>query len=134
MTNLTEAAASFGDAASEVKDRAEDLVRAAGKKLQEARNETADGLHAAASSVRNTGHQSSKAIDNLANNAADKLDATASCVENYDPGDVLTGLRRVIRRYPARSLMVATAIGLFAGCAIRQFTHSCGKSPEGTSV
>jgi ElaB/YqjD/DUF883 family membrane-anchored ribosome-binding protein len=127
MTNLTEAAATIGDKASEVGERAEDLVRAAGKKLKEARNETVDGLQRAASSVRATGRQGSEAIDNLANSAADKLDATASYVENYDPRDVLTGLRRAIRRYPAGSLVIATTIGLFAGCAIRQFTHSCVK-------
>src|SRR4029079_9311019 len=126
MTNLKEAAASIGDKASEVRDQAEDLVRSAGEKLQEARNETAGGLQQAASSVRNTGRQGSEAIGNLANNAADKLDATALCVESYDPRDAITGLRRVISRYPARSLVIATTIGLFAGCAIRQFTHSCG--------
>jgi ElaB/YqjD/DUF883 family membrane-anchored ribosome-binding protein len=134
MTNLTDAAATIGDKASEVRDQAEDLVRSAGKKLQEARNETAGGLHAAASSVRATGRQGSEAIGNLANNAADKLDATASCVEDYDPRDAITGLRRVISRYPARSVVIATTIGIFAGCAIRQFTHSYGNSREARST
>ena len=134
MTNLTDAAASIGDKASEVRNQAEHLVRSAGKKLQEARNETAGGLHAAASSVRNTGRQGSEAIGNLANNAADKLDATALCVESYDPRDAITGLRRVISRHPARSVVIATAIGFFAGCAIRQFTHSSRNSREGRSM
>lgn len=124
MSNLTEAVETFGDRASEVGEKAEELVRDAGKKLKDARNETVSGLHAAASSVRSTGHQGAAAIDNLAKNAASKLDATASCVENYDP---LSGLRRFIHRHPGRSLVLATTIGFFAGCAVRQYTHSCGR-------
>ena len=115
MTNLMDAAATFGDKASEVGGKAEDLMRAAGKTLKDARNDTAGGLHAAASSVRTTGRQGSKAIDHLANSTADKLDATATYVEKYDP---LNGMRRTIRRYPGRSLLIAATIGLFAGCAL----------------
>ena len=127
MTNLTEDAATFGAKASEVGERAADLMRTAGQKLQEARNDTAGGLHAAAASVRNTGRQGSEAIDSLANGAADKLDATAAYVENYDPRNVLNGFRGMIRRRPVRALAVAATIGLFAGCVITQVSNLCMK-------
>ena len=114
MTNLTEDAATSGAKAAKVGERAAG-PDAAGQKLQEARNDTVGGLHPAAASVRNTGHQGSEAIESLANVAADKLDATAAYVDN--------GFRGVIRRRPVRALAVAATIGLFAGCVITQFAN-----------
>jgi hypothetical protein len=127
MSNFTETASLLGAKVSEAQARAEDLSRAAGKKLDEARNEAAGALHTAASSVRTTARQGCEAIDGFATNAADKLDATAAYVENHDLRGVLTGCRLLIRRYPTGSLMFATAIGFFTGSAIRRVTHSCAK-------
>lgn len=123
MTNLTETASLLGTKVSEAQARAEDLSRAAGKKLDEA----AGALHTAASSVRSTARQGCEAIDGFATDAADKLDATASYVEDHDLRGVLIGCRRFIRRYPTGSLMFATAIGFFTGSAVRRITHSCAK-------
>ncbi len=95
-----------------------------GAKVTATKDHAADALHAAASSVRATGRQGSAAIDNLATGAADKLDATASYVEDHD---VFTGVRQAVRRYPAGSLMIATALGFCAGSAIRRMTHSCAR-------
>src|SRR5229473_4084085 len=111
MMNLTETASLLGAKVSEAQARAEDVSRAAGKKLDEA----AGALHTAASSVRSTAREGCEAIDGLATNAADKLDATASYVQDHDLRGVLTGCRRLIRRYPTGSLIFATAIGCFAG-------------------
>jgi len=130
MTNLTETATQLGAKVSEAQARAEDLSRAAGKKLDEARMEAAGALHTAASSVRTTARQGCEVIDGLATSAADKLDATASYVEDHDLRGVLTGCRRLIRRYPTGSLMFATAIGFFAGSAVRRITHSCAKKTQ----
>ena len=93
----------------------EELGRAAGRKLDEARHETGGALHAAASSVRTTARRGSKAIDNLASSAADRLDATASYVKDHDLKGALTGLRKFSRRHPTRSLVAAAAIGFLAG-------------------
>jgi ElaB/YqjD/DUF883 family membrane-anchored ribosome-binding protein len=127
MTNLMETASQFGAKVSEAKEQAEDLGRTAAKKLDEVRNQTADALRTAASSVRTTGRQSSEIIDNCATNTADRLDATASYVEQHDLSGVASGCRQAVRRHPAGSLMVATAIGFLAGSAIRRMTHSCVK-------
>jgi len=129
MTNLTETASQLGAKVSEAQARAEDFRRAAGKKLDEARNETAGALHTAASSVRTTARQGCEVIDGVATNAADKLDATASYVENHDLRGLVAGCRQLIRRYPTGSLMAATAIGFFAGSAVRRITHSCARQP-----
>lgn len=127
MTNsktVTETASELG---TQARESIEELGRAAGRKLDEARGETGDALHAAASSVRATGRQGSEAIDNLATGAAGRLDATASYIEDHDLKSVATGLRRFSRQHLTGSLVAAAAIGFFAGSAIRRMTHSCAK-------
>lgn len=125
MTNLMETASQLGARVSEAKEQAEDLGRTAAKKLDEMRNQTADALRTAASSVRTTGRQSSETIDHCATSTAERLDATASYVEQHDLRGAANTLRQVVRRHPAGSLIVATAIGFFASSAIRRMTHSC---------
>jgi|SRR5271157_5268280 len=129
LRTLTEQASELG---KEAKESIEELGRSAGKRLDEARDETGDALHTAAASVRKTGRQGSEAIDNLATSAADRLDATASYVEDHDLRDVFTGLRRFARRHLAGSLVVAATIGFLAGSALSRVAHSCGREREGT--
>jgi ElaB/YqjD/DUF883 family membrane-anchored ribosome-binding protein len=131
LRTLTETAPELG---KETKESMEELGRSAGRKLDQARGETGEALHAAASSVRTTGRKGSEAIDNLATGAADRLDVTASYVEDHDLNDVVTGLRRFARRHLTGSLVAAAAVGLLAGSAICRATHSCacGKAPENT--
>jgi hypothetical protein len=86
--------------------------------------ETADALHAAASSVRATGRQGSEAIDHIAESAADRLDATASYVEDRDLRDVFTGLRRFCRRHVSGSMLVSVAFGFVAGSALTRAIYS----------
>jgi ABC-type transporter Mla subunit MlaD len=122
------------DAASEVgknaKESVEELGRTAGRKLDDARDQTAGALHAAASSVRSTGRQGSAAIDNLATGAADRLDDTASYVDNHELSDVVNGLRKFGRRHLTESLVCAAAIGFIAGAALNRAAHTCRKTPE----
>jgi hypothetical protein len=110
----------------------DELGRSAGKKLDEAREETGDALHSAASSVRATGRQGSDAIDNLATGAADRLDAAASYVEDHDLKGVFADLRRFGRRHLTGSLVAAAAIGFLAGSALRRATHSARRAHENT--
>lgn len=126
-TTITETASEFG---KEAKDSIEELGRSAGRKLDEAREETGGALHSAASSVRSAGRQGSAAIDNCSTRTADRLDATASYIEDHDLGDALTGLRRFAHRHPAGTLVAAVAVGFLAGSAICRATHSCGRSPQ----
>jgi ElaB/YqjD/DUF883 family membrane-anchored ribosome-binding protein len=129
LKTVTETASELGKEANE---SIEELVRSAGRRLDEARDETGSALHSAASSVRTTGRQGSKAIDNLATGAADRMDATASYIEDHDLRDAVTGLRRFGRRHLAGSLLVAATIGFLAGSALCRATHSRGRAPEDT--
>ena len=128
LKTMTESAAELG---KEARESIEELGRSANKRLDEARDETGEALHAAASSVRTTGRKGSEAIGNLATGAADKLDATASYVEDHDLRDVAAGLRRFGRRHLTGSLLAAAAIGFLAGSALSRAMHSCGRSSEG---
>lgn len=110
----------------------EELGRSAGRKLEDARDQTGDALHAAASSVRTTGRRGSKAIDNLATGAADRLDATASYIEDHDLRDMCTGVRSFSGRHLTGSLVAAAAFGFLAGSALSRMTHSCRRAPQGT--
>jgi len=130
VTNLETEAEATLDRGKHVKESMEELGRTTGRKLDEARHETGEALHSAASTVRTKGRQSSAAIDNIAGDAADRLDATASYIEDHDLKDVLTGLRRFGRRHLAGSLLAAAAVGFLAGSAIVRATHSCARARE----
>jgi hypothetical protein len=127
LKTLTDAASELG---KDAKESVEELGRSAGRRLDDAREETADALHTAASSARRTGRQGSEAIDNLATGAADRLDATASYIEDRDLRDVFIDLRRFGRRHLTGSLVFAVAIGFFAGAALNRLAHSYGRTSE----
>jgi hypothetical protein len=129
LRTLTETASELG---KEAKESVEEIGRSAARKLDQARDDTGDALHAAASSVRTTGRKGCEAIDNLATGAADRLDATASCVEDCELKDVFTGLRKFGSRHLTGSLVAAAAFGFLAGSAISKATHSCARAPERT--
>ena len=131
LRTLTETVPELG---KEARESVEELGRSAGRKLDQARDDTGDALHSAASSVRSTGRKSSEAIDNCSTRTADRLDATASYVEDHDLRDVFTGLRRFGQRHLTGSLVAAVAVGFLAGSAICRATHSCTceKAPENT--
>jgi len=130
MSSLRE----FADAASEIgkdaKGSVEEFGRSAGRKLDDARDQTAGALHATASSIRKTGREGAEAIDNLATDTADRIDTTASYVDNHDLQDGLNGLRKFARQHLAESLVVATAIGFLAGAALNRATHTCSKTSQ----
>jgi hypothetical protein len=86
--------------------------------------DTADGLHAAASSIR----KGSKAIDDLAESTAEKLDGAGSFVETHTLKRAIGQSRQLVGRYPAESLFLAAGLGFVTGFAIRRLTHACDKS------
>ena len=129
LDELTERASGLGKNA---KESIEGLGRSANRKLDDARDETGDALHTAASSVRKTGRQSSEAIGNLAGTTADRLDAAASYVEDLDLRDAFAGLRRFGRRHLTGCLVATGAIGFLAGSAFCRATHPRGRAPERT--
>jgi hypothetical protein len=114
-------ASQLGAKVSDVMESAGDFARAAGKKLDSVRTGTADAIDAARSTVRH----SAAAIDDFTSGAADKLESAVAHVEKHHLNRMPAGLRRAVRRYPASSLIAATAFGFFAATVFRAFTHTC---------
>lgn len=85
---------------------------------------TAESLHAAASSIR----KGSKAIEDLAESTAGKIDGAGSYVEKHTVKRGIGESRKLVRRYPAESLLLAAAVGFLTGFAIRRLTHVCAES------
>jgi hypothetical protein len=124
LRTITDQASEFG---GDAKESIEELRRSASTKLDAARDETADALHAAAASVRAAGRQGSEAIDNIAEGAADRLHATAAYVEDRDLSEMITGLRRFGRRHLTGCLLAAGVAGLAAGIALSRTVYSSQK-------
>ncbi len=118
------------DAASDLGRDARESVEEFGRKLDDAKDQTAGALHTAASTVRKTGRQSSAAIDHLATDAADRLDTTAAYVDNHELSDVFNGLQRFGRSHLTESLVCATALGFLPGAALHRAAHTCRRAPE----
>jgi hypothetical protein len=125
----TEPAPEFG---KQTRESIEELGRSAGRKLDEARDETGAALHSAASSVRRTGRDSSAAINNCSTHTADRLDAAGSYIEDHDLTDAVTGLRRVAHRHLTGSIIAAVAVGVLAGAFLSRVTHTCERVFEST--
>ena len=86
--------------------------------------ETAESLHAAASSIR----KGWKAVENVAESTANKLDGAGSYVEKHNAKRAIAGSRQLVRRYPVEALALAAGLGFLSGFAIRRLTHACNKS------
>jgi ElaB/YqjD/DUF883 family membrane-anchored ribosome-binding protein len=86
--------------------------------------EAAESLHGAASSIR----KGSKAIEDVAQSTANKLDGAGSYVEKHNAKRTIAESRRLVRRYPAESLVLAAGIGFLSGFAVWRLTHECDKS------
>jgi ElaB/YqjD/DUF883 family membrane-anchored ribosome-binding protein len=119
LETITETALEFGKEAKESLEKlarsAEKLARSATDSLDQTRENTGDALHSAASTIRKTGRQSAKTLNNLTNGTAGGLDATASYIENHDLRGMFSGFAS---RHPAPSLVVAAALGYFVGSAL----------------
>ena len=118
------------DAATELGKDAKESVEEFGRKLDDAKDQTAGALHSAASTVRKTGRQSSAAIDNLATDTADRLDTSAAYVDNHELSDIFNGLQRFGRRHLTESLVCAAAIGFLAGAAMHRAAHTCRRASD----
>jgi ABC-type transporter Mla subunit MlaD len=126
--NTLTSSKTLAEAASELGQNARESVEEFGRKLDDAKDQTAGALHSAASTVRRTGRQSSAAIDNLATDTADRLDNTASYVDNHELSDVFNGLQRFGRRNLAGTVVFAAAIGFLAGAALHRAAHTCERT------
>jgi ElaB/YqjD/DUF883 family membrane-anchored ribosome-binding protein len=119
-TTLNNVAETARDISRDLKDSMNQFGRTASKKIDAAREQTGDALHAAASSMR----RNSGKIDGLARGAAKRLDATAHFVEHADLKGLRTGARRFGQNHLTLTLLVAAAAGFWAGIALSRGTRA----------
>src|ERR1019366_7271226 len=93
---MSTAASLLGGKASRIAEQVDDLA-----------HETGKSLHGAASSIRKSGQQGSKAIEDLAEGTATKLDGAGSYIEEHDLRHAIGESRQLVRRYPVESLALA---------------------------
>ena len=113
-TKLNVVAETARELGRDVKDSVADFGRSAGRKIDVARDQTGDALHAAASSVR----KGSAKIDVMAGDAASRLDTTASFVKDADLKSLSAGVRRFGQTNLTLTVLVAAAAGLWVGLAL----------------
>lgn len=89
------------------------------EKVNAVRQQVAESLEGAADSVRDAGEQGAATISGLANGAGAKLDSSATLIRRFDGDDLISNLRRAVRRHPVGSLALGAAIGAIAGLAFR---------------
>jgi hypothetical protein len=117
---LTDTATRAGATLSRAQEQVKDLGFAAGEKLDEVREGTAEALESAAFSVRTTGRDGAKSIESMSENAAGKLDSTARYIRSHDVGGMLGNVRQAMSRNPTGFLILAAGIGFLAGSAFRR--------------
>jgi hypothetical protein len=93
------------------------IAEALTDKIDHVRQEAAESLDHAASTVRSTAARGIDAIDNMAEAAATRLDSTAKYIRSFDP---LGAARRVMQGSPGVTLCVGVAAGLLVGWSFRR--------------
>jgi hypothetical protein len=111
---LRDVAATALETGREVKDSVAGFVRSATGKIDTARDQTGEALHAVAASVR----RGSAKVDVMAGDAASRLDTTASFVEGADLKGLSAGVRQFGQNNLTFTVLVAAAAGLWVGLAL----------------
>ena len=119
-TNLKDVANSALEMGREVKESVAQFGRSATEKIDTAREHTSDTLHSAAESVR----RGSARLDVAAGNAANRLDTAASKVKDADLNGLCASARQFGQNHLTFSLLVAAAVGIWAGLALSRGTRA----------
>jgi hypothetical protein len=119
MTSVKETTAALSETVLAAKGAVQDIRRSATNMMDQARTDTAETLHSAASTVRAAGNQGSAAIEDFAEGTGQRLDATSAYIGKNDASDMAHDLRRIVRRHPGAFLLltasVAACIGYVSG-------------------
>jgi hypothetical protein len=109
------------ETASEMKNRASDLGRSAGARMEEGRRSAAGALDRAADALhrRAESFPGQRSVD-LAHTTADKLHNTAHYLRDHDLRDMMGDFENVVRRRPGQALLGALAVGFLVGRAMRK--------------
>jgi hypothetical protein len=125
-TTLKDLASTAMDIGRDVKDTVVQFGESAGRKIDDARDQTGGALHAAASSMR----KGSAKIDVLAGSAAKKLDTTASFVEDANMKGLFAGARRFGQNHLTLTVLAGVAVGFWAASTLSRGVRAGGRAIE----
>ena len=116
--NIKEAGAAAVETVMAAGQAAQKMARSVSGKLDEIKDQSADALHLGAESVRSATGRGAAAMSGAGESVAGRLDAASRYVSDYEVPSVTGALQRAVSRYPARTLMIAAAVGFCAGSAM----------------
>jgi ElaB/YqjD/DUF883 family membrane-anchored ribosome-binding protein len=114
----TRAKESVSDTAKTVKEKTQELGRAAVNKIEENRVSAAGALHNAATSLHDNAAKLPNGPD-MAHSAAEKVDAVAGYLQGHDTKQMMADVEAVVKKNPGPSLLIAGALGFLIGRAFR---------------
>jgi ElaB/YqjD/DUF883 family membrane-anchored ribosome-binding protein len=115
-----EVGAELSERVSQMKDRVSSIARTAADTVDGRRATTADGLEAAASTLRDRAARlpGGDKVSEVAHAAADRLSTTADYVRTHDVNRMKTDVKTLVKNNPGPSLLVAAALGFLLGRAM----------------
>jgi len=121
-TRLDDVKERVSDVAAKMKDTAGQMTETVSEKLDEQRENAAEGLGRVASAL----HEKADSVPggpklaNLTHHIADGMESTAGYLREHDLSKVGEDLMNVCRKYPTRSLLAALAFGFMLGRSARR--------------
>jgi hypothetical protein len=110
------------DVASKTKDKAGQLSDAVSERLDQQRENVAEGLGRAATTM----HEKADSIPggpkvvNFTHSIADGMESTATYLRDHDFSKMGEDLMNVCRKYPTQSVLAALAVGFLVGRSARR--------------
>jgi hypothetical protein len=108
--------------ASVTKDKAGQIAGSVSEKLDEQRENAADGLGRFASTLHDKAESvpGGPKMANVTHSIADGMESTATYLREHDFSRMGEDVLKVCRKYPAQSLVAALAVGFLVGRSARR--------------
>ncbi len=98
-----------------IRDQLSEVADQVDGKFNRVRQATADKLRDAAKTVR----QGGDAVAGAADSTAEKLASSAAYLKAHDARRMVGDLIQVVKKYPGRSVLIASVLGFFVARAMR---------------
>lgn len=110
------------ETASEMRNKASEVGRSAGARMEEGRRSAAGALDRAADALYRKAENfpGGNRTTDLAHTTADKLHNTAHYLRDHDFRDMMGDFENFVRRRPGQALLGAVAVGFVVGRALRK--------------
>jgi ElaB/YqjD/DUF883 family membrane-anchored ribosome-binding protein len=113
-------AGKLSSTASQLRDNASEMTKRALGEIDEQRENTASVLESAAAKIHAAADAGAGKISSAMHSAAGGVESAAAFLREHDTRRMISGVERLIRRHPARSLLIAAGVGFLAGRALRE--------------